>query len=101
MSFPYILVVTVTVFLLLYCWSWSRKSAGLPLPPGPRSLPFLGNVTDIDTVSPWRTYIGPIVSCRLIGQTVVIINSEKVARQLLDQRSAIYSGRPAGPVPKL
>ncbi|KAG1875755.1 CyP450 monooxygenase [Suillus subluteus] len=107
MSFPYILVVTVTVLLLLCCWSWSRKSAGLPLPPGPRSLPFIGNIGDIDVVNPWRTYsewkkkYGPIVSCRLIGQTVVIINSERVARQLLDQRSAIYSDRPAGPVPKL
>ncbi|KAG1801000.1 cytochrome P450 [Suillus plorans] len=105
MLFPYVLAVTV--LLLLYLRSWSRKSAGLPLPPGPRSLPFLGNVGDIDMVRPWRTYsewkakYGPIVSCRLIGQTVIIINSEKVARQLLDQRSAIYSDRPAGPVPKL
>ncbi|KAG1875757.1 CyP450 monooxygenase [Suillus subluteus] len=49
----------------------------------------------------WKEKYGPIVSCRLIGQTVVIINSERVARQLLDQRSAIYSDRPAGPVPKL
>ncbi|KAG2152780.1 cytochrome P450 [Suillus clintonianus] len=103
--FPYILAVTV--LLLLYRRSWSRKSAGLPLPPGPRPLPFLGNIFDIDMVHPWRTYsewkkrYGPIVSCRLIGQTVVIINSEKIARQLLDQRSAIYSDRPAGPVPKL
>ncbi|KAG1807773.1 CyP450 monooxygenase [Suillus subaureus] len=81
----------------------TAKSAGLPLPPGPRSLPFIGNIGDIDVVHPWRTYsewkdkYGPIVSCRLIGQTVVIINSEKIARQLLDQRSAIYSDRPAGP----
>ncbi|KAG2143413.1 cytochrome P450 [Suillus bovinus] len=105
MLFPYILVVSVLLMLCL--WSWSRNSAGLPLPPGPRSLPFLGNVGDIDMVRPWRTYsewkkkYGPIVSCRLIGQTVVIINSESIARQLLDQRSAIYSDRPAGPVPKL
>ncbi|KAG2065218.1 cytochrome P450 [Suillus decipiens] len=107
MSFLYIFAITVLLLLVLYRWSSSRKSAGLSLPPGPRSLPFIGNIADIDTVRPWRTYsqwkekYGPIVSCRLISQTVIIINSEKIARQLLDQRSAIYSDRPAGPVPKL
>lgn len=103
--FPYILAAIA--LLLMYRWSFSRKLTGLPLPPGPKSLPFLGNVGDIDIARPWRTYsewkekYGPIVSCRLIGQTVIIINSEIIARQLLDQRSAIYSDRPAGPVPKL
>ncbi|KAG2145571.1 hypothetical protein BD769DRAFT_847115 [Suillus cothurnatus] len=108
MSFPYFPYITaVTVLLLLYRWSRPRKSTGLSLPPGPRSLPFLGNVADIDMVRPWRTYsewkekYGPIVSCRLIDQTVVIINSEKIARQLLDQRSAIYSDRPASPALKM
>ncbi|KAG2035464.1 cytochrome P450 [Suillus americanus] len=35
-----------------------------------------------------------------MAYTVIIINSEEIARQLLDQRSVIYSDRPAGPVPK-
>lgn len=37
---------------------------------------------------------GEIVSCKLLGQTYIIINSERVANALLDQRSNIYSGRP-------
>ena len=37
---------------------------------------------------------GEIVSCTLLGQTYIIINSERVAKALLDQRSIIYSDRP-------
>lgn len=31
---------------------------------------------------------------RLLGQSFVVLNSEKIARALLDQRSALYSDRP-------
>ncbi|KIJ61263.1 hypothetical protein HYDPIDRAFT_138140 [Hydnomerulius pinastri MD-312] len=76
-------------------------------PPGPKPLPFLGNVLDIDSERPWLTYsawrkqYGPIVYCQLLGQDVIIINSAKVARQLLDRRSSIYSSRPASCIGKL
>lgn len=38
--------------------------------------------------------VGEIVSCQLLGQTYIIINSERVAKVLLEQRSNIYSDRP-------
>ncbi|KAG6374033.1 cytochrome P450 [Boletus reticuloceps] len=85
----------------------SRSRHGLPLPPGPKPLPLIGNILDIDSEQPWLTYgawrkkYGPIVYCQLLGQDVVIINSSKVARQLLDQRSSTYSGRPTTCTSKL
>lgn len=38
--------------------------------------------------------LGEIVSCNLLGQTYIIINSKRVAKALLEQRSNIYSDRP-------
>ncbi|KAG1822451.1 cytochrome P450 [Suillus subaureus] len=60
----------------------------------------LGNVLSIDTKEPWLTYTewaaahGDLVFVRLLGQEVVVINSQHVAEALMDKRSRIYSDRP-------
>ncbi|KAG0694249.1 cytochrome P450 [Suillus ampliporus] len=77
-----------------------RRVNPLPLPPGPRRLPFLGNVLQLDTNRPWLTYTawgktyGKIIHSRILGTDYIIISSETIARELLDKRSAIYSDRP-------
>ncbi|EGO24791.1 hypothetical protein SERLADRAFT_349289 [Serpula lacrymans var. lacrymans S7.9] len=77
-----------------------RNPLGLPYPPGPRLLPFVGNAFDINPTEPYLTYAdwgrqyGGIVYSSLLGQDFIIINSEKVARELVDQRSTNYSDRP-------
>ena len=38
--------------------------------------------------------IGNLIYSSLLGIDMIIINSETVARELLDKRSAIYSDRP-------
>ena len=43
-------------------------------------------------------YIGDIIFVNVLGKNVVFLNSEKVATDLLDKRSIIYSDRPYFPV---
>lgn len=38
--------------------------------------------------------LGDILSLRVFGETVVIINSLNIARDLVEKRAAIYSDRP-------
>lgn len=75
------------------------KPVGRPLP-GPRGLPFIGNLHQLPKHRPWlkmaewtRQY-GPIYRLRLGFTEMVVIGSAPVAIELLEKRSAKYSSRP-------
>jgi len=81
-----------------------RRRRGLPYPPGPRPLPIIGNILDIPKEFSWLAYskfsktYGDILSFHLFGQVVVVLNTAKATKDLLDKRSAIYSDRPTTPI---
>ncbi|KAH7908057.1 cytochrome P450, partial [Hygrophoropsis aurantiaca] len=68
--------------------------------PGPPPTPVVGNIRGFNVGAPYLTYTewaaayGDIVYSRFFDQDIIIINSEEVARDLLDRRSHIYSDRP-------
>lgn len=77
-----------------------RAARSLPLPPGPKSLPIIGNILDMPTEEEWKTFsawgdtYGDLMSVTILGQPIIILNSFKHASALLDKRSGIYSSRP-------
>ncbi|EIW55305.1 cytochrome P450 [Trametes versicolor FP-101664 SS1] len=92
-----LLVVALTLAMVL----WKRKAkAGLPLPPGPRPLPFIGNLFDMPTkhIAPALREIGSrygeLTYLNMLGQPIIILNSYEAAIGLLEGRSANTSDRP-------
>ncbi|KAH8101012.1 cytochrome P450 [Cristinia sonorae] len=71
----------------------------LPLPPGPKPLPLVGNVLDMPQDKPWLKFnemghkYGDIVGLNLFGQPMLVLNSAEVAIDLLEKRSTIYSDK--------
>lgn len=90
-------LASLALFILVRLFS-SKQPA--PLPPGPRGLPLLGNVLDMPSAQEWLTFAkwgetwGDICSVTVLGQTLIIINSAKIAFDILDKKSSIYSDRP-------
>ncbi|EPT00008.1 hypothetical protein FOMPIDRAFT_1123534 [Fomitopsis schrenkii] len=72
----------------------------LRLPPGPRRLFILGNIHQVAkdyqevTFARWAKKYGDLMFAKLFTQPTLIINSQKIARDLLDKRGGIYSSRP-------
>ena len=95
LSFLLLAVSAWALRFFLHYWTRKRK-----LPPGPQGLPLLGNVWDVPQHYSWLTFTewgrkhGDIVSFSVFGRTTVVLNSAKVASEILDKRSFNYSDRP-------
>ncbi|KAJ7109599.1 putative monooxygenase [Mycena crocata] len=101
-SYPLIpITLAFSVVGVTYVLSRLKSSSRESLPPGPCRWPIIGNALDVPRTYPWLTFTkwaktyGDLVYTDLLGQPLIVINSAKIARDLLDQRSAIYSDRPS------
>ncbi|KAJ7032293.1 cytochrome P450 [Mycena alexandri] len=72
----------------------------LPLPPGPRKLPFVGNLFDLPPAFEWETYLkwsrtlnSDVIHLDLAGTSLIVLSSLDATDDLLDRRSSIYSDR--------
>ncbi|KAF8157103.1 cytochrome P450 [Crassisporium funariophilum] len=116
-----IIAYSLTVLVGIILFARHNKKSTLPLPPGPRKLPLLGNLFDIPSKHEWETFqrwtkeyssfyisyhetrIIPhqyhfvesdIIHVNAAGTSLIILSTVKAVNDLLDKRSAIYSNRP-------
>ncbi|KAK0480355.1 cytochrome P450 [Armillaria novae-zelandiae] len=89
------LIVTV------YCY-YLAASKSKALPPGPRGLPILGNALQIwssglpfeQVFMKWSQSYGDVMLVTVPRRSIIVLNTYKAAKDLLDKRSSIYSDRP-------
>ncbi|OSD07367.1 cytochrome P450 [Trametes coccinea BRFM310] len=105
--FSFGIILASSVALLVYVRSlaiWRSRSRGLPLPPGPTPLPFVGNILDVGRWdNQWTGFkslcsqYGDMVYLNILGRHVLIAGSPRSVAELLDKRSSNTSDRPDSP----
>lgn len=101
MSLSLMIFFSAIICLFLAVHQVRRKgSSNHSFPPGPKGLPILGNLLDINGSQPWVSFTqwastrGDIIYCKLFGRQIIVLQSQEVAKALLEHRSSIYSDRP-------
>ena len=109
----------ISFFLVLWAFRDQQRRKGLRYPPGPRPLPIIGNLLHIPKEHSWLAYAqfskiygmsvsflgvrftiifaGDVLSFHVFGQVIIVLNSVKANKDLLEKRAEIYSDRPVIP----
>ncbi|KAG0700131.1 cytochrome P450 [Suillus ampliporus] len=94
----------VGVYLVRHVFN---KKNPAPYPPGPPGRILVGNVPDMPHIKPWLTFTewgkkyGDISHVEVLGQHIIVLNSLKIAMDMLDKKSSVYSDRPVFPMGEL
>ena len=87
--------------LLLFFFRKHKTSKKQCLPPGPRGLPFIGNLYQFDSSTLClklydlsKTY-GPIFSLQLGSRPTLVISSPKLAKEVMNTHDLEFCGRPS------
>ncbi|KAK7051623.1 hypothetical protein VNI00_004602 [Paramarasmius palmivorus] len=98
MSWTPIFVVFSLLFALIRYLKLGQRESHLP--PGPRTLPFLGNIHVLPTKYPhykfteWARQYGGIYSLKVGTGTIIVLSSMDSIKELLDKRNATTASRP-------
>ncbi|KAJ7579229.1 cytochrome P450 [Mycena floridula] len=102
LSTPNLLAILVSIVCTLLGVLYRRNSASSvrnQLPPGPRKIPFFGNLFQFSALRPypkwreWAQEYGAVYHLRLGPQDVIVLNTAEAADELFVNRGKIFSSR--------
>ncbi|XP_068136096.1 cytochrome P450 2K1-like [Hyperolius riggenbachi] len=99
-----ILLSIVVILFLAYVHSSQKRDKYKNFPPGPRPLPIIGNVHQIDMNKPFKTFIelsktyGTILGIHIGPQRTVILCGYDTVKDALMNHAEAFSDRPRLPV---
>lgn len=88
------------LFLFTHVVKSVSKFKSTNLPPGPKPLPLIGNLLQVPKTSQWQTFYswskkyGPVMSLDMMGQSLIVLSTNRAAMDLLSQKGSQYSDRP-------
>ncbi|KZP21392.1 cytochrome P450 [Athelia psychrophila] len=103
MDFPIAaLAVALLISSAVAVLSYLTSTKASRYPPGPKGWPLIGNLLDapkpgsewVDYHEMCKKYNSEMVYLRVLGQSVLVLDSIEAITELLDKRSSIYSSRP-------
>ncbi|CAN1824328.1 6,7,8-trihydroxycoumarin synthase [Linum perenne] len=96
-----VLLLLPVLFIYLLHRGSQKTSSGLPLPPGPKGLPLIGNLHQLDNSNIGR-YLwqlskdhGPLMLLRLGFKPTLVVSSAKMAMEVLKTRDLDFCSRPS------
>ncbi|KEH29138.1 putative cytochrome P450 [Medicago truncatula] len=95
-----LLLVLCLTFPLLLFFQKRRRSLNEPHPPGPRGLPIIGNLHQLDNsilylqFSKLSKIYGPIFSLQLGLRSAIVVSSAEIAKEIFKNNDQVFSNRP-------
>lgn len=98
-----IVITAVCIFLIAFLssfWSLSRRNEQIKLPPGPKGLPFLGNLLQVLGRHPHRALTamqkqhGHLLFVRLGSVPTLVVDTSDLIDEITKEQDIVFSSRP-------
>ncbi|XP_032069186.1 cytochrome P450 2K1-like [Thamnophis elegans] len=99
-----ILTLLLFIFAIMFLLKKNRNNSSHNLPPGPRTIPILGNLHMMDLKRPHQTMIewskvyGPIFRIKLGFQEMVVLTGYETVKEALVNQADAFADRPIVPI---
>ncbi|ESQ56311.1 hypothetical protein EUTSA_v10024982mg [Eutrema salsugineum] len=95
-----IIGVVALVAVLLFFLSQKTNTKRYKLPPGPKALPLIGNLHQLQQTNPqrffhgWAKNYGPILSYKIGNRIMMVVSSAELTKELLKTQDVNFANRP-------